>query len=116
MDGILGCHIHRSKKREMVLSQTGLINRIVSVMDMENCNHKFTPADRIHVGKDVNWDPCMEECKYRAVVSMMLYLAGSTYPDITFVVHQCAIVYHNPKRSHEIALKHITYEGQVTKD
>ena len=38
---------------------------------------------------------------------MMLYLAGSTRPDIAFVVHQCARFSHAPKHSHEIDLKHI---------
>ena len=104
MAGFLGLHIDRSKEVKVVLPQTGLIDRILSVMDMQDCNHKFTPTDKISVGKDVDGDPCMEEYEYCSVVGMMLYLAGSTRPDIAFAVHQCAIFSHNPKRSHEIAL------------
>ena len=37
----------------------------------------------------------------------MLYLAGSTRPDITYAVHQCARFSHHYKRSHEVGIKHI---------
>ena len=60
-----------------------------------------------YLGNDVDGDPCMEEWEYRSVVGMILYLAGSTRPDIAFAMHQCARPSHNPKRSHKIALKHI---------
>jgi hypothetical protein len=48
---------------------------------------------------------------------MMLYLAGSTWPDIAYAVHQCARFSHNPKRSHEIGVKHIAryLKGTQTK-
>ena len=38
---------------------------------------------------------------------MMLYLAGSSRPDIVYAVHQCARFFHNPKRSHGVGLKYI---------
>ena len=38
---------------------------------------------------------------------MLLYLAGSTRPDIAYNVHQDAMFSHKPRLSHTIALKHI---------
>ena len=46
----------------------------------------------------------------------MLYLAGSTRPDISYVVHQCAQFSHNPRHYHEVGLKHIAQYLQGTKD
>ena len=47
---------------------------------------------------------------------MMLYLAGSTRPDIAYTVHQCARFSHAPKHSHEVGLKHIARYLQGTRD
>ena len=38
---------------------------------------------------------------------MLLYVSSNTHPDIQFAVHQCARFTHNPKRVHEVAIKHI---------
>ena len=59
-------------------------------MELEDCNPKFTPSDKLPLGKDEDRDPCREHWEHRSVVSMMLYLAGSTCLDIVHVVHQCA--------------------------
>ena len=50
-------------------------------------------------------------------MGMMLYLAGSTRPNIAYDVHQCARLSHIPKRSHEIGVKHIAWymKGTHTK-
>ena len=37
--------------------QTGLIGRILTAMDMEDRNHKYTPADKDPLCKDVDGDP-----------------------------------------------------------
>ena len=50
---------------------------------------------------------CCEEWNHCLVVGMMLYLAGSTRPDIVYAVHQYAQFSHAPTRSHEIGLKYI---------
>ena len=56
----LGLKIDRTKEGQVVLSQTGLIERILSVMNMTECNHNYTPSDKITPGKDVDGDLCME--------------------------------------------------------
>jgi hypothetical protein len=39
---------------------------------------------------------------------MLQYLQGHSRPDITYAVSQCACFSHSPRRSHEIALEHIS--------
>ena len=116
MSRFLGLKIDRSMEGKVVLSQTGLIQRILSVMNMTDCNLKYTPVNKVPVGKDLEGNPCLEDWEYRLLVGMMLYLAGSTRPDISFAVHQCAHFSHNLSRIHEIALKHIEKYLQGSKD
>ena len=47
---------------------------------------------------------------------MLLYLVGSTRPDIAYAMHQCARFSHNPKHSHEVGVKHIARYLKVTRD
>ena len=44
MDGFIGRSIDRSSERKINLNQIGLIDRILSVTDMEDYNYKFTPT------------------------------------------------------------------------
>ena len=98
------------------MTQTGLIGRILFVMEMQDCNAKYTSADEVPLVKDDYDDSCLENWEYRSVVGMMLYLAGSTRPDISYAIHQCARFSHNPKKSHEIRVNHIARYLQGTKD
>jgi len=107
MAGFLGLQIDRTTKVTVVLTQTGLIDIIIILMELEDCNIKHTPVDKLPLGKDLEGDPCREQWEYRSVVGMMLYLAGSTRPDIAYAVHQCARFSHNPRRCREVGLKHI---------
>ena len=98
MAGFLGIHIISDEhNNSLTMTQTGLIERILAAMDMEDCNHKYTPADKDPLCKDVNGAPCCEDWDYRSIVGMMLYLAVSTRPDISYDVHQCARFSHSPK-------------------
>ena len=83
---------------------------------MEERNIKFTPADKVPMSKDLDGDPCREDWDYRSIVGMLLYLAGSTRPDIAYAVHQCARFSHSPKASHEIGVKHIVRYLKGTRD
>ena len=47
MDGFLGLKIDISMEGKVVLSQTGLIERTLSIMNMIDFNLKYTPADKI---------------------------------------------------------------------
>ena len=108
MAGFLGIKIARNKDNDsLTMTQTGLIERILAAMEMEDYNLKYTPTDKDPLHKDQDGDPCCESWDYRSIVGMMLYLAGSTRPNITYTVHQCARFSHIPRRSHEIGVKHI---------
>ena len=116
MAGFLSLQIDRSNKGTVILTQTGLINRILAVMEMQDSNPRYTPVDKELLNKDLDGEPCREDWEYRFIVGMMLYLSGSTRPDIVYAVHQCTIFSHNPKRSHEVGLKHIARYLKGTKD
>jgi len=118
MAGFLGIHIIRDEhNNSLTMTQTGLIERILAAIDMEDCNHKYTPADKDPLCTDVSGAPCCEDWEYRSIVGMMLYLAVSTRPDISYAVHQYARFSHSPKQSHEIGVNHIAryLKGTQTK-
>jgi hypothetical protein len=50
------------------------------------------------------------------MIGMLTYLSTSTRPDIAFAVHQCARFCTSPKRSHELAVRHIVRYLKGTKD
>ena len=115
--GFFGLNIIRDKdKGAVTLPQSGLIDKILESTNMEYFNLKFTPAENIPLHKDLDRDPCCEYWYYRSIVGMLLYLAGSTCPNIAYAVHQCARFSHQPKTSHEIRLKHIVRYPKGTRD
>jgi hypothetical protein len=105
MAGFLGIQIVRDAENHTItMTQTGLIDRILVAMEMESCNMKYTLAEKDPLCKDTDGAPCCENWDYRSIVGMLLYLAGSTRPDIAYAVHQYARFSHNPKHSHEIGV------------
>ena len=109
--GFLGIHMRHFEEngdRFIELTQTGLIERVLAAMGMEDCKAVSTPAEaKKPLGKDDNGEARQEAWSYSSVVGMMMYLAANSRPDIAFAVHQCARFTHQPKRSHEKALKRI---------
>ena len=87
------------------MTQTGLIDKILSTTGMEDCNSITTPADSQTLGKDVNGKPFEESWNYAQVVGMLLYVSSNSRPDICFAVHQAARFTHDPKQSHAVAVK-----------
>ena len=104
--GFLGVKIERNENH-IVLSQIGLIDRIISTMGLDNAKKVKTPTTEQRLPKDEHGEPWNETFNYASVVGMLMYLAGNTRPDISFAVHQCARYTHFPKHSHEVALKRI---------
>ena len=105
--GFLGILLERQEDGSIEMKQTGLIDRILAVMNLEDSKEKSTPAEAKALGKDEDGAHCSESWSYRSVVGMMMYLASNSRPDIAYAVHCCARFSHCPKRSHEIALKRI---------
>eukprot|EP00978_Attheya_sp_CCMP212_P000558 scaffold1089_cov53-Attheya_sp.AAC.1 len=102
--GFLGVDIQRDSKTDTVgMFQTGLIDRIVQALGLEDaeCGKVQTPAEYGPLAKHPEEESCTETFNYGSVVGMMSYLAGHSCPYIDFVVHQCARYTFCPKAPHE---------------
>jgi hypothetical protein len=120
--GFLGVHIDRRDDGTINFTQTGLIERIITALNIADVPAKRTPAEIGCLGKDLEGDPCQSTFSYPSVIGQLQYLQGHSRPDITTAVSQCARFTHNPKRSHEKALiwigqyiKHTRTRGLIFK-
>ena len=117
MAGFLGVLIDRDEeKNTYTLTQTGLIERIISALELKNSNGKRTPAEFGTLPANKEGEQCNENFNYSSVVGMLSYLSKHTRPDIEFVVHQFGRYSHNPKAIHETALKRIGRYLAQTRD
>jgi hypothetical protein len=106
--GFLGVHIERNEHDGTItLTQVGLIRRIIDALGVENDPIVHTPTTLIPLVKDAEGDPPDGTFNYRSVIGMLGYLQSNSRPDITFAVSSAARFSHDPKRSHEQALKRI---------
>lgn len=112
----LGIRIEKGKDNSFILSQTGLIKKVLKEASMEECNSSPTPASTTPLFKDKEGDPFDESWDYPVIVGMLMYLATNSRPDIAFAVHQCARFTHSPKSSHATAIKRILRYLQGTKE
>lgn len=108
--GFLGVQIKRHKDH-VSLTQTGLIDRIIEALGVEDLPGVTTPAEDV-LGKDEGGDPPNCTFSYASVIGMLWYLHGHSRPDIGFAVSQAARFAFSPRRSHELALIRI---GQYLK-
>ena len=104
--GFLGVNITRQDNGNILLTQPGLIKRILLALnlDPEHTNRAFTPSKMQAFGTDTNGKHFQEDYNYASVVGMLMYLCPSTRLDLAFAVHQCARYMHVPRRIHEQAL------------
>ena len=112
----LGIRIEKGKNNSFVLSQSGLINKVINEASMQDCNSSPTPASTTPLHTDKEGEPFSETWEYPVIVGMLMYLATNSRPDIAFAVHQCARFTHCPKASHATAIKRILRYLQGTKD
>jgi hypothetical protein len=106
--GFLGVHIERDQVDGSIkLTQVGLIKRIVAALGIENASVVHTPTRGTPLTKDLDGDPSDSTFSYPSVIGMLGYLQSNSRPDITFAVSSAARFTHNPKRSHEEALRYI---------
>ena len=108
MAGFLGVLIDKNnEKGTYTLTQTGLIERIVTNLNLEGANHKQTPAEFGTLSADKDGERCNKPFNYSSIVGMLSYLSGHTRPELEFSVHQCGRYAHNPRAIHETAIKRI---------
>jgi hypothetical protein len=98
------------------MTQTGLIEAIISDVGLSiDSNTKTTPADSI-LYSDVDGTPRQESWNYRSITGKLNFLAQNTRPDISFAVHQRARLCTAPTALHELAVKRIVRYLIATKD
>ena len=98
---------YEQKGNEIILTQTGLIKKILNALELQKSKPNFTPAATECLGIDPDGEPMKETWSYPSVVGMLLYLSCNTRPDIAFAVSQVARFTHCPKQSHAKAVKMI---------
>ena len=97
----------KGNNKIITLKQTGLIEKILWVTGMTECNPNATPLLKKPLGTDAKGAPCKHSWDYVQVVGMLMYLCSNARPDIQFAVHQCARFTHSPRHSHEQAILRI---------
>jgi hypothetical protein len=112
----LGIRIQKEGNDKFNLTQTGLIDKVITATGMQDCNSLSTPTGKDELHRDKDGPAFNEKWKYSTIVGMLLYLSSNTRPDITFAVRQCARYSHNPKQSHAKAIKRIVRYLKGTKD
>ena len=113
--GFLGVHIDRQEDGRIVLTQKGLIDKIIEALQIEDLPPVSTPATEC-LGKDEFGDPANCAFNYASVIGMIWYLYGHSRPDIGFATSQAARFTFQPKRSHELALIRLGQYLKGTRD
>jgi hypothetical protein len=116
VSAFLGIQIKKTGTNEFLLTQTGLIDKVLAVTKLTECNGCDTPAtvDPLHADKD--GEPFSEDWGYDVVIGMLMYLAGNTRPDIAYAVHQAARFTHGARKSHAAGVKRILRYLKKTKN
>ena len=52
--------VHDPKNNTITMTQTGLIDKVLASTDMEDCNLKYTPAEKDPLCKDAAGAPCCD--------------------------------------------------------
>jgi Reverse transcriptase (RNA-dependent DNA polymerase) len=119
VSGFLGVHVERDRTTgSITLTQRGLTERIVKLLNVGSFPSVRTPASpkKTLPSHELDGNPLQGLYSYPSVISMLLYLANHTRPNISFAVAQCARYNHSPKLQHEQALEHISQYLKGTMD
>ena len=104
---VLGIQYQPLEDKALLLTKTGLTNRILETCHMTDCNRRQTPANSIALGSDLSGAPFRHDFSYLSAVGMLMYVASNSRPEISFAIHQCARFTHTPKASHGEAILRI---------
>ncbi len=86
----LGIDIQRTSEGHLELTQSGLINKIITACGLQDQSAEHTTPATMILTSDSDGPPREHSWNYRSLIGMLNYLASSTRPDIAFAVHQCA--------------------------
>eukprot|EP00957_Ditylum_brightwellii_P080751 6141488-Ditylum_brightwellii.AAC.1 len=89
--------------------QPVLIERIIaSKPGMERAKeHKTLAETTLILNKDTDGSNRNDHWNYISVIGMLKFLVNSSHPELAHEVHQCTIFCHDPKGSHEAAVKSV---------
>ena len=98
--GYLGVHIDRKKDNSIVLTQSGLAERIIDALHLndDTADPADTPCTK-YLAIDEDGELAHGDLEYRSIVGQLNYPQGHSRPDMTMAVSQCARFVHSPKRS-----------------
>jgi hypothetical protein len=117
IDHFLGIHVSHQENGELHMSQTGLIDAVTESTHIPKGLLKNTPTPATEIlHADTEGLARQESWNYPSVIGKLNYLAQNSWPDISFVVHQCARLSKEPKALHEKAVKRIICYLQCTRD
>ena len=89
------------------MTQTGLIDKIITAMGLDDANPKDTPSICGTLPKDDNGEECDEDFNHTSVLRIIIYIQGHTRLDISFAINQYDRYAFGPRCSHEEAIKYI---------
>ena len=115
----LGVDVKYKKNGSFELIQPFLIERFFKLIGLDGdstVNTRDTPAVKPILHKDLKGLPRKHTWNHRQAIGMLTYLQGTTRPDISIAVHQCAHFCINPMLSHERAVLRIGKYLLGTKD
>jgi hypothetical protein len=115
VSAFLGIQIAKTGDNEFFLTQTGLIDKVLAVTQMTDCNGCETPATVDPLHADVDGAVFDETWAYDVVIGMLMYISGNTRPDIAYAVHQAARFTHGARQSHAAGVKRILRYLKKTK-
>jgi len=105
----LGVDVKSKENGNFEFVQPFFIQRVIDLLGItanhSKCNTRPTPAVKPLLHKDLNGVPRVNPWNYRTAIGMLTYLQGTTRPDISMAVHQCARFSVKPMLSHKKAVK-----------
>ena len=117
LEAFLGIKFEHQPDGSFNMTQPALIQKIIEMTGMENCNRSPTPAaPNQPLAKDPDGEDMTDTWSYPSVVGCLLYLTTNTRPDLCFSVSQVCRFTHCPKQSHASAVKRIVRYLAGTKD
>lgn len=111
---IIGIEVDRTPEGSVMIRQRGFIEELLRLYGLEECNEKKTPINvslELVCGKvDCNQCELANETEYRAIIGRLIYLAGSTRPDIAYTVSNLSRFNSKPHKTHmESAVRVLKY-------
>lgn len=107
---IIGIEVERTNGR-LRICQTSFIKDLLKEYQMEDCKIERTPTNSSLelICPEENCENCriVDSTIYRSLIGKLLYLAGSTRPDISFTISSLSRFNLNPHRHHWDAAKRV---------